>query len=54
MLKGKITESPKARDQIYKGSCSVAQDVSQAVPELVAQGEQVVSNVHAVVVVNGC
>jgi len=54
ILKGKLTKSPKTRHQIYKSSCSVAEDVSQAVSELVSQCEQVVSNIHAIVVMNGC
>lgn len=54
ILKGKITKSPKTRHQIYKSSRSATHDVRQAVLELVSHGEQVVSNVHAVVVMNSC
>lgn len=48
-----ITKPPKTRDQIHKCCCSIAQHAGKAISKLMAQGQQVVSNVHAIVVVNG-
>lgn len=48
-----VTQPPEGRHQVHEGGSPVAEHAGAAVAELVAQGEQVVGDVHAVVVVDG-
>lgn len=48
------TQPSEAWNQVNKGGGAVAERLGQVGPELVAQREQVVSNEHAVVVVDSC
>lgn len=48
-----VTQPPEARHQVHEGDSHAAEHAGAAVAELVAQGEQVVGDVHAVVVVDG-
>lgn len=48
-----VTQPPEGRHQVHEGGSPVAEHAGAVVAELVAQGEQVVGDVHAVVVVDG-
>lgn len=48
-----VTKSSEARHKVHKGSCAIAKNGSKTQSELMTQGQQVVSNIHAVVMVNG-
>lgn len=49
-----LTQFPEAGHQVHEGGSALAEGVGQVWPELVAEGEQVVGDVHAVVVLDGC
>lgn len=48
-----LTQFPEAGHQVHEGGSALAEGVGQVWPELVAEGEQVVGDVHAVVVLDG-
>lgn len=48
-----VTESPKARYKIHKSSSAITKNGSKTKSELMSQGQQVMSNIHTVVMVNG-
>lgn len=48
-----FTEFPESRNHVYEGCDALAVGIWHAGFEMVAQGEQVVGQVHAVVVLDG-
>lgn len=52
-FKVSVTKSPKARYKIHKSSSAITKNGSKTKSELMSQGQQVMSNIHTVVMVNG-
>lgn len=52
-MEASVTKSPEARHKVHKGSRAITKNGGKTQSELMTQGQQVVSNIHAVVMVNG-
>lgn len=49
-----FTQLPETGHHVDKGGDAIAEWLGQVGPEVVSQGEQVVGQIHAVVVLDGC
>lgn len=52
-FKASVTKSPEARYKIHKSSSAITQNGGKTQSELMPEGQQVVSDIHTVVEVNG-